>query len=356
MNRPGLSDIDYDPPPPPPESPAKSHPMPSPADEDEIIPEPSKHRPVDPASDPDLSKTVHCSAPHTPSQPLVQYALMIDAGSTGSRIHIYKFNNCGPSPMYEYEVFRMTKPGLSSYAGRPQEAAQSLDVLLDEAVKVVPEALRACTPVAVKATAGLRLLPGSQSADILDAVTQRLHQRYPFSLQSQDGVVIMDGKDEGVYAWITANYLMNTIRSDSPSGAPTYAVLDLGGASTQIVFEPVFDSLKPDSTLEEGEHKYDLAFGGKKHVLYQHSYLGYGLMRARSSVHRIVEFMGSLRGSGSGANATIANPCLAKGTERTVEITDERLDDKFNVTMIGEDIGSFEACNRVVELVMAKDA
>ncbi|KAI0947400.1 hypothetical protein AcV7_009838 [Taiwanofungus camphoratus] len=356
MNRPGLSDIDYDPPPPPPESPAKSHPMPSPADEDEIIPEPSKHRPVDPASDPDLSKTVHCSAPHTPSQPLVQYALMIDAGSTGSRIHIYKFNNCGPSPMYEYEVFRMTKPGLSSYAGRPQEAAQSLDVLLDEAVKVVPEALRACTPVAVKATAGLRLLPGSQSADILDAVTQRLHQRYPFSLQNQDGVVIMDGKDEGVYAWITANYLMNTIRSDSPSGAPTYAVLDLGGASTQIVFEPVFDSLKPDSTLEEGEHKYDLAFGGKKHVLYQHSYLGYGLMRARSSVHRIVEFMGSLRGSGSGANATIANPCLAKGTERTVEITDERLDDKFNVTMIGEDIGSFEACNRVVELVMAKDA
>jgi guanosine-diphosphatase len=34
----------------------------------------------------------------------------------------------------------------------------------------------------------------------------------------------------------------------------------------------------------------------------------------------------------------------------------ERLGTKRNVTMAGEDVGSFEACNRVVELVMAKDA
>jgi len=346
--RPDLSDVDYKLPPP------SKPPIPVPVHDDDMLPAKPQTAPTGPENDPDLSKTVHCTAPYKASSPLVQYALMIDAGSTGSRIHIYKFNNCGSSPMYEYEVFRMTQPGLSKYEGRPQDAAQSLDVLLDEAMKVVPEALRSCTPVAVKATAGLRLLGASESDAILDAVRQRLHEKYPFSLQDADGVVIMDGKDEGVYAWITVNYLMNTIRGDSPSGTLSHAVLDLGGASTQIVFEPSFS--KPDSTLEEGEHKYDLTFGGKKRVLYQHSYLGYGLMRARQSVHRLVEFMGTLRGTGSGANATIANPCLAKGTSKLVEIEDSRVADKFNVTMIGQEVGSFDSCNRVVELVMAKDA
>ncbi|EKM52069.1 uncharacterized protein PHACADRAFT_262526 [Phanerochaete carnosa HHB-10118-sp] len=322
-------------------------------DDDEIAP-PAQPRPTSPATDPDMSKTVYCTRPYRPDQPIVQYALMIDAGSTGSRIHIYKFNNCGASPVYEYEVFKQTNPGLSSYAGRPLEAAQSLDVLLDEAVTVVPQALRSCTPVAVKATAGLRLLGQAESEEILDAVRHRLHEKYPFSLQNRDDVVIMDGKDEGVFAWITANYLLDTIRASTPANTPTYAVLDLGGASTQIVFEPIFASDRPDSTLAEGEHKYELVFGGRTHVLYQHSYLGYGLMRARKSVHRLIDFMSSLQPPLS--DGTVANPCLAKGTSRTVEVEEERLNETRSVTMTGADVGSFEACNRVVQLVMAKDA
>ena len=79
-----------------------------PVHDDDMVPKLPPSPPTGPENDPDLSKTVHCVAPYKPSMPLVQYALMIDAGSTGSRIHIYKFNNCGQSPMYEYEVFRMT--------------------------------------------------------------------------------------------------------------------------------------------------------------------------------------------------------------------------------------------------------
>jgi guanosine-diphosphatase len=277
---------------------------------------------------------------------------MIDAGSTGSRIHIYKFNNCGASPTYEYEVFKMTQPGLSSYNGQPSAAAESLDVLMNEAVRVVPESLRSCTPVAVKATAGLRLLGASQSVEILQAVERRLRDHYPFPLLEKDGVVIMEGKDEGVYAWITANYLLNTIRADTPLNTPSYAVLDLGGASTQIVFEPQFS--KPDSSLVEGEHKYDLQFAAKMHVLYQHSYLGYGLMSARKSVHRLVDFMASIRPSTT-AEAPIGNPCIAKGMERIVEVKDEMSGTAKNVTMIGEEVGGFEACDRIMQLVMAKD-
>ncbi|KAJ4475764.1 nucleoside phosphatase family-domain-containing protein, partial [Lentinula aciculospora] len=308
--------------------------------------------------DPDPTKTTYCTAPYAPHLPLVQYALMIDAGSTGSRIHIYKFNNCGSSPLYEYEVFKQRQPGLSKLASQPNDAAESLDILLDEAVRVVPSSLRACTPVAVKATAGLRLLPGSQSKDILDAVAHRIHEKYPFQLHEPDGVVIMDGKDEGVYAWITANYLLNTIRADTPADTTTYAVLDLGGASTQIVFEPTFS--EQTGALEEGEHKYELESGGRTHILYQHSYLDYGLMRARAHVHQLVDFMASIRNPGTGAvdtlPATVGNPCLARGTKRNIDIKDERMNTTKTVIMDGEQIGSFDACNRVIELVMAKDS
>ncbi|KAH9179348.1 nucleoside phosphatase family-domain-containing protein [Lactarius sanguifluus] len=329
---------------------------------DAAVPAPTRPQPSAPLpssfeSDPDASKTVFCTAPHDPSSPLVQYGLMIDAGSTGSRIHVYKFNNCGPSPAYEYETFVQMHPGLSAFAGRPEEAARSLDELLDVAVRTVPGQLRRCTPVAVKATAGLRLLGGQQADEILEAVRRRIGSVYPFPLAAQDPVAIMDGRDEGVFAWVTANYLMDTIRADSPKTAAPYAVLDLGGASTQIVLEPVFDA--PTGMMHEGDHRYELKFGGpagKTHVLYQHSYLGYGLMRARKSVHHLVDFMASARTASSGTAAAeeVGNPCLAQGTKRVVQV--ESGDAAKNVTMIGGDIGNFEACNRIMQLIVAKDA
>lgn len=152
--------------------------------------------PTSPETDPDPAKTTYCTVAY-PGKKLVQYALMIDAGSTGSRIHVYKFNYCQASPMLEYEVFEQTRPGLSSFKDSPAEAAGSLNSLMDIAVKVVPESLQKCTPVAVKATAGLRLLGSKQSDAILKEVKHHLEGDYPFPLVPDDPVVIMDGKDEG---------------------------------------------------------------------------------------------------------------------------------------------------------------
>ncbi|KAF8483036.1 nucleoside phosphatase GDA1/CD39 [Gautieria morchelliformis] len=300
------------------------------------------------ATDPDPSKSVHCTAPYAPSSPLVQWALMLDAGSTGSRIHVYKFNNCGAAPQYEYEVFRKVTPGLSAFEGDAEGAARSLDELMEEAVGAVPEGARGCAPVAVRATAGLRVLGAEKSSEILRAVRARLETRYPFPVAKEDGVTIMDGKDEGVYAWITANYLLDTLRATTPGPGPSYAVLDLGGASTQIAFEPA------GAATDAGAHAHRVVFGGRTHVLYQHSYLGYGLMHARKRVHRLVEFMYEARGGEGGGEeeGEVANPCLARDTARTVELEDPLR----TVRMVGADVGGLAACRRVVELVLAKDA
>ena len=312
--------------------------------------------------------TTKCSKSSSKDKPLIQYALMIDAGSTGSRIHVYKFNNCGTTPELEDEEFQMTEKkeggsGLSSYGTDTDGAAKSLDVLLDAAMKTVPDNLKSCSPIAVKATAGLRKLDQKLGPDasknILAAVRTRLETQYPFPVVSaaNGGVEVMDGKDEGVYAWITTNYLLGKI--GGPDKSPTAAVFDLGGGSTQVVFEPTFKSSSGGmpETLSEGDHKYVFKTGGTSYELYQHSHLGYGLMAARESIHKNVvqAKKDSSPADPSWATSPIPNPCIAPGMSREVNVT---LDDgqTYQSNMVGPSEAAPAQCRGLAEKILMKDA
>ncbi|KAJ1744284.1 Guanosine-diphosphatase [Coemansia sp. RSA 989] len=254
--------------------------------------------------------SVHCDVPH-PGKPLVQYVLMIDAGSTGSRIHVYKFNYCKQSPELEDEVFEQIKPGLSSY-DNAEEAARSLDSLMQVGMKHVPKSLRACTPVAVKATAGLRKLGAEKSELILRAIERRLSSNYPFKLIPDSPVQVMDGKDEGIYAWITVNYLLNTLGKEEHQTAATF---DLGGGSTQIVFEPQYERWNNRTGLQlaPGEHRYEMSYGGQEYTLYQHSYLGFGLMEARKAFKQKVA-----QELANNGKFSVEHPCFPPGFREEV--------------------------------------
>lgn len=311
-----------------------------------------------------------CVKPHNPSKPLTQYALMIDAGSTGSRIHVYRFNNCGPTPELEDEVFRMTEKrkggsGLSSYEKDAEGAARSLDPLMEVAVEAVPEMYRPCSPIAVKATAGLRMLGTEMSDNILEAVRHRLETVFPFPVISRErgGVEIMDGEDEGVYAWITTNYLLGKIGSVEET--PTAAIFDLGGGSTQVVFEPSFKNNGPDGmpeSLAGGNHSYELKFGGRDFTLYQHSHLGYGLMAARTAIHRsIVEAKHSANPTDhSWLSKPLTNPCIGPGISLDVNVTlddGHSLGSEVSVRMVGpKDVSSGAQCRGLVDKMLRKHA
>lgn len=74
------------------------------------------------------------------------YNIVLDAGSTGSRIHIFKFRQASGKLLLQSDGFHQLKPGLSSFADNPQAAADSLKPLMAEALKAVPKELqvRAC--------------------------------------------------------------------------------------------------------------------------------------------------------------------------------------------------------------------
>jgi guanosine-diphosphatase len=119
---------------------------------------------------------------------------MLDAGSTGTRIHVYKFSSCnGRIRAVDDELFEMTNPGLSSFKDNPSQVRSSISGLISKGLDRVPIDKRSCTPISLKATAGLRLIEHSKSNELLKQVENELSS-YPFKI---DSISIMDGKDEG---------------------------------------------------------------------------------------------------------------------------------------------------------------
>ncbi|KAK6459622.1 golgi guanosine diphosphatase [Scheffersomyces xylosifermentans] len=295
----------------------------------------------------------------------VDYVVMIDAGSTGSRVHVYSFNTCVSPPKLLAEKFEMLKPGLSSFDTDTKGAAASLDPLLKVALDTVPEAKRSCTPVAVKATAGLRLLGKEKSDNILAEVRSHLENDYPFAVVPGDGISIMEGRDEGVYAWITTNYLLGNIGSSEK--IPTAAVFDLGGGSTQIVFEPEFGN---NEEMVEGEHKYKFSFGDRDFTLYQFSHLGYGLMQGRNKINALVvqgsftenkalassKLNSKAETKGATAAVTINNPCIPPGVIAKDVVVEVGENEFYVVNMKGPSSAAGAQCRFLAEKVLNKDA
>ena len=229
------------------------------------------------------------------------YTLVIDAGSTGTRIHVYEFQKCpkfaknrNNSTMQEYhlvdELFAEVKPGLSSYANKPEMAALSLLPLVRKAKLRVPRNDHSKTLLSVRATAGLRLLEEYQVRGIVEAIKKRL-SREPFKLVD---VKVIDGEEEAYLAWKTVRFL----QKEEGLGA---AVMDLGGASTQVVFA-IDDKVVHDNILDN-QHFMITKLKEREVAVFKRSYLGYGLMEVRKKVKN--NFFKTF-----GKNTTEKFPCM----------------------------------------------
>ena len=105
-----------------------------------------------------------------------EYMVLLDAGSTGTRVHVFEFLHGAhggaypsvrlPEPKYKLE------PGLSSFADNPAAVVAALQPLLAFARHHVPPDMHAFTPVWLMATAGVRQLTRDQQQHIMAACRQ----------------------------------------------------------------------------------------------------------------------------------------------------------------------------------------
>ncbi|OUM57793.1 hypothetical protein PIROE2DRAFT_17106, partial [Piromyces sp. E2] len=121
----------------------------------------------------------------------------------------------------------------------------------------------------------------------------------------------------------------------------TVAVMDLGGGSTQIVFEPLtIDHLQyPIPESDEG-YRVELKFGNFNYILYQHSYLGYGLMEARKSIMN-----GGINAEHVTAEHSVVNKCFPDSFSNEVSLKDK----EGAVTVTGTNTVNFRDCFKTVK-------
>jgi len=177
-------------------------------------------------------------------------AVVIDAGSGGSTMEIIKYNGLNSSESTE-KLFSSNKTAsaVSSLESDQEKITEHIKELVDQA-KGAGKDLTGI-PVYFLATAGMRNMGEVSQVKTLEAVKKAIKD---LGLSLGDARVI-SGADEGLYAWISLNFMDGHI----PNNLETKGIIEVGGASAQLVFVPT--ETKPKSnifSLELKQNKYDL--------------------------------------------------------------------------------------------------
>jgi Golgi nucleoside diphosphatase len=264
------------------------------------------------------------------------HGLMVDAGSTGSRLHIYEWEPrvlrsdqdvsaavSGIKLSFPGTESRWTdrlRPGLASF-GRvsddllPGAIAEYLEPLLDFARTILhsKQSQFSKFPIFLRATAGMRILDPTDRARVMQAVRELFRNKTycPFLFVDEQARVL-SGEEEAIYDWTAVNFLLGDLLEQSEGAGTvinpkkTVGALDLGGGSTQIAFyEPNEDVMA---------NLFKLQIGQAKHWnVYAHSFLFYGMNEA---IHRFQARLVAGKDTNQRLIEGVYNPCLPGGSSK----------------------------------------
>jgi len=298
-----------------------------------------------------------------------RWGVILDAGSSGTRVHVYKWLNSSkarekaneadlyslPKLVTKPEYTKKIKPGVSTFGDKPLDVGpEHLQSLLDHALNIIPEDQVKDTPIFLMATAGVRLLEPMKQKALLGEICSYAQKHTEFSLPDCDlHIQVIPGETEGLYGWIAANYLLGGFDKphdhDHGKGHHTYGFLDMGGASAQIAFAP--------NATEAERHAEDLKLlrmrtlngDASEYRVFTTTWLGFGVNQARD---RYVKAL--MDASYTKEAHELLDPCLPTGIKTTLKgkvIEDSKIDEPV---LVGT--GLFDECLKSTYPLLDKDA
>lgn len=141
------------------------------------------------------------------------YAVVIDAGSTGTRAFVFKLDvEEGSERVINSFSCGKERVGLSSFVGNPSAASDMFTDLLNKAAAIVPDHLHSQTSLFVKGTAGMRLLSEPDQELLWSVLVSELQHRadVPFNIDRKNFGTI-SGHQEAFYAVLASNYIVGSI-------------------------------------------------------------------------------------------------------------------------------------------------
>lgn len=228
-------------------------------------------------------------APPAPNTPYSYFVAVGDAGSSGTRLYVYNVIRPAGATATQLPIVKLVsqdggkaggyKPPECSVKGLADSSDDQmtkcmnalttyLGTLLD--INGVPELVKTNMRVAVRATAGVRIVNIDDQGIHVLTVAEAAIKAGGFQNTT---VRVIDGAFESEYAWIAANYMNKTL------GGPaidTIGILEIGGASEQIAFIPqILNNRSP------------ISFIGNKYELYAFSSNRLGINEARKQFGEI---------------------------------------------------------------------
>ncbi|XP_063167660.1 ectonucleoside triphosphate diphosphohydrolase 4 isoform X1 [Candoia aspera] len=323
------------------------------------------------------------------NNPKLNYGIMVDCGSSGSRIFVYWWprHNGNPHDLLDIKQMRdknrkpvvmKIKPGISEFATSPEKVSDYIFPLLSFAAEHIPRAKHKETPLYILCTAGMRILPESQQKAILEDLLTDIPVHFDF-LFSDSHAEVISGKQEGVYAWIGINFVLGKFEHmdeeddavvevhvpDSESKEEvvrkrTVGILDMGGVSTQIAYEVPktvsFASSQQEEVAKNLLAEFNLGCDAhqNEHVyrVYVATFLGFGGNAARQryadNIFTSTVFRNRLLGKQTGmtSETPYLDPCLPLDAEDEIQQNGQ--------TLYLRGTGDFQLCQDVIQPFMNK--
>ncbi|ESP02318.1 hypothetical protein LOTGIDRAFT_238045 [Lottia gigantea] len=268
------------------------------------------------------------------------HGVILDAGSSSIKVRIYQWiidsHKHTNVPKIHLVHNERIKVNLAKYAREPDMLELQLLNAIDVAVQYINQSVHheevGEIPLFLMSTAGTRTLSSHDARYFVRTVRRLLSNSTtnPFYFKPRH-VEILSGEEEGVYSWLSVNYLLGVFNLTSGLPVRTVGILEMGGGSTQIAFIP-------RDPLYDGE--FHVYMDKKRYELYVHSYLNYGQNYIKNRVNSW------LLHHHHGNKTHIPDPCRLKGDTDKVKT--------HNHTKIIYGSGNVTQCRNIIQIFLKK--